>query len=183
MMRKAMPLGLMLLAFCVAYAGSAIHWTYSGEQGPENWATLSPDYAACNGKNQSPINLTGFIEADLKPIDFTYQPGGNEILNNGHTVQVNCAEGSNIVVDGIRFGLKQFHFHAPSENQINGESYPMEAHLVHADKDGNLAVAAIMFIEGEGKKNTRSGMVSHAGEFGRQTNVAISGFRRWASPS
>ena len=102
--------------------------TYSGEKGPDNWAKLSPDYADCNGKNQSPINLTGFIEADLKPVDFTYQPGGNEILNNGHTVQVNYAEGSSIVVDGIRFNLKQFHFHAPSENQIDGKSYPMEAH-------------------------------------------------------
>ena len=148
-MRKTMLFGFVLLASCAANAGSATNWTYSGEEGPHNWAKLSPDNAACNGKNQSPINLTGFIEADLKPIDFTYQPGGSEILNNGHTVQVNYAEGSSIGVDGIRFNLKQFHFHAPSENQINGKSYPMECHLVHADKEGNLAVVAIMFIEGK----------------------------------
>ena len=151
-MKKVRLVGFMLLASCAAYAGSATYWTYSGEKGPDNWAKLRPDYAGCNGKNQSPINLTGFIKADLKPIDFTYQPEGNEILNNGHTVQVNYAEGSSIVVDGIRFSLKQFHFHAPSENQINGKSYPMEAHLVHADKDGNLAVVAIMFIEGKENK-------------------------------
>lgn len=130
------------------FAADATHWTYSGEKGPENWARLAPAFATCAGKNQSPINLTGFIEADLKPISISYQAGGNEILNNGHTVQVNYAVGSSISVDGIRFDLKQFHFHAPSENHVNGKSYAMEAHLVHADKAGNLAVVALMFTEG-----------------------------------
>ena len=131
-----------------AFAADITHWTYSGKNGPENWAKITPEFGACNGKNQSPINLAGFIEADLKPIKFSYQAGGNEILNNGHTVQVNYSTGSSISVDGIQFDLKQFHFHAPSENHINGQSYPMEAHLVHADKNGNLAVVAIMFKEG-----------------------------------
>ena len=48
-----------------------------------------------------------------------------------------------------KFTLKQFHFHAPSENEIKGVSYPLEAHFVHADKDGNLAVVAVMFKEGK----------------------------------
>jgi len=77
-----------------------------------------------------------------------YQAGGNEMLNNGHTIQVNYGAGSGITVDGVEFALKQFHFHAPSENHIDGISYPMEAHLVHADKDGHLAVIAVMFEEG-----------------------------------
>ncbi len=125
------------------------HWTYSGSEGPDNWAKLSPDFAACNGKNQSPIDLTGFIEAELAPIVFNYVAGGNEILNNGHTIQINYQPGSTIVVDGISFTLKQFHFHAPSENWIKGQSYPLEAHFVHADKDGNLAVIGVMFAEGK----------------------------------
>ncbi|MEE8320880.1 MAG: carbonic anhydrase family protein [Gammaproteobacteria bacterium] len=40
----------------------------------------------------------------------------------------------------------------PSENRINGQSLPMEAHLVHADKAGNLAVVAVMFKEGAENK-------------------------------
>ena len=52
-------------------------------------------------------------------------------------------------VDGVSFELKQFHFHVPSENHINGKSYPMEAHLVHADKDNHLAVVAVMFEAGQ----------------------------------
>ena len=148
MMKTTIFVGLALLISHAAYAESETHWTYSGDEGPTNWAELSPEFSDCDGRNQSPIDLTGFIEADLEPIRFAYQAGGNEILNNGHTVQVNYAEGSSIDVDGIRFRLKQFHFHAPSENLIDGNSYPMEAHLVHADDDGNLAVVAVMFIEG-----------------------------------
>ena len=51
-------------------------------------------------------------------------------------------------IGGRPFELKQFHFHAPSENKINGKQFPLESHLVHADKDGNLAVVAVMFQEG-----------------------------------
>jgi carbonic anhydrase len=51
-------------------------------------------------------------------------------------------------VDGLAFELKQFHFHSPGENKINGKQFPLESHLVHADKDGNLTVLAVMFQEG-----------------------------------
>lgn len=148
MNKKIFTVGLLLLS-SAAISASGPHWEYTGEAGAENWAKLSPDFAACAGKNQSPINLAGFIEAQLKPISFAYKAGATEILNNGHTVQVNAAAGSSITLDGVQFELKQFHFHAPSENLIKGKSYPLEAHLVHADKDGNLAVLAVMFNAGK----------------------------------
>lgn len=144
---------------CTAFALAALlatptlaqhhHWGYSGEGGPENWGKLDPKNALCGaGRNQSPIDLAGLIEADLKPLKFDYKPGAAEVLNNGHTVQVNYAPGSALTVDGRAFELKQFHFHAPSENKVLGKQFPMEGHLVHADKDGNLAVVAVMFAEG-----------------------------------
>ena len=136
-------------AFSAEYGS---HWGYSGESGPENWAKLTGDNFACTGKNQSPINLTGFIESELTPLVFNYNAGGNEIINNGHTVQINYQKGSSFNVDNTEFNLLQFHFHAPSENNINGHSFPLEAHLVHADKDGNLAVVAVMFKEGAENK-------------------------------
>lgn len=145
-------LGCVLLASCSPCTDTEkpTHWFYSGEGGPENWVKLSPKYADCGGKNQSPINLTGFISATLNQIKISYQQGGGgyEILNNGHAVQVNYATGSSIWVDGIQFYLKQFHFHEPSENYINGKPYDMEAHLVHQDQYGNYAVIALMFTKG-----------------------------------
>ena len=135
--------------FCSTNTFAQKHWGYEGEEGPQNWSKLDPKFVMCAlGKNQSPIDITGFVEADLKPLKFAYAAGVSDIVNNGHTVQVNYAPGSSVTVDGREFELKQFHFHSPSENKIDGKQYPLEAHLVHADKDGNLAVVAVMFQEG-----------------------------------
>lgn len=144
---------LLTLAFSfistLAVASEEVHWGYAGKEGPENWAKLSPEFSACAGKNQSPVNLTDFIEADLNKIEFAYKPGGNKIINNGHSIQVNYAPGSAISVNGRTFELKQIHFHAPSENQIGGKTFPLEAHLVHTDQNGEIAVVAIMYAEGK----------------------------------
>ena len=142
--------GGVLLASCTPCAEKPTHWAYSGEDEPENWVKLSPKYTGCDGKNQSPIDLTGFISATLNSITFDYKVGGiHEILNNGHTVQVNYATDSSISVEGIQYRLQQFHFHVPGENRINNKPYDMEAHLVHEDKYGNKAVIALMFTEGD----------------------------------
>jgi carbonic anhydrase len=140
----------VLLSCAQAQASSPVHWGYSGHEGPEHWGDLDPAFALCGtGKNQSPIDLSGFVEADLAPIAFEYGAGAQGAINNGHTIQANVAPGSRITVDGHGFELKQFHFHSPSENLVDGRSFPMEAHLVHADADGNLAVVAVLFEEGE----------------------------------
>ena len=144
---------LLFAGICLAsgaVAGEAPHWGYAGAEGPEHWGELDAKFGLCaTGRNQSPVNLTDMIEGDLSEIAFHYASGGNEILNNGHTIKVGYAPGSTITVSGHAFELKQFHFHSPSENTIDGKSYPMEAHFVHADKDGNLAVVALMFSEGK----------------------------------
>lgn len=128
----------------------AQHWGYSGEAGPENWSTLDPGFVMCGlGRNQSPVDLGDFVEAELEPLDFAYQAGAVDIVNNGHTVQVNYAPGSTLTVSGRAFELKQFHFHAPSENRIDGKQFPLEGHLVHADQQGALTVVAVMFQEGD----------------------------------
>ncbi|QTD45799.1 carbonic anhydrase [Ottowia testudinis] len=155
MKQRALTLFVSAAAAVLAGCASApaehaehAHWGYSGAGAPENWAKLSGDNFACAGKNQSPINLTGFIQAQLEPLKLSYRAGGNEIVNNGHTIQVNFAPGSTLMLDNISFELKQFHFHAPSENHVQGKSYPLEAHLVHASKDGQLAVVGLMYEEG-----------------------------------
>jgi len=127
-----------------------VHWSYEGEGAPEHWAQIDKRYFMCKeGNNQSPINLTHFTESELPAIQFDYHLISTEILDNGHTEQVNVKKGSSITVDDIQFDLKQFHFHTPSENNINGNSFPLEAHFVHASKNGELAVVAVMFKEGK----------------------------------
>lgn len=153
MYRRLLAASLMAALSGTASGGDDVHWGYSGEAGPLNWATLSADYRECTaGHDQSPINLTNLIDAELPPIGIRYVKSTAEVLNNGHTIQVNMIAGSAIAIDGIDFELKQFHFHAPSENQLEGKSFPLEAHLVHADRAGNLAVVAVMFTAGEANK-------------------------------
>ncbi len=154
---------LTLLAFLAS--GHAIaeqssehksHWGYNGVNGPEHWGTLSSKYITCSaGANQSPVNLTNPIDADLTPLTMSYQAGSIQVANNGHTIQVNYHPGSTLSIDEHKFELKQFHFHSPSEHKIQGKSFPMEAHLVHADNKGHLAVVAVMFTEGAENKTLK----------------------------
>lgn len=45
--------------------------------------------------------------------------------------------------------LKQIHFHEPSEHKINGVIYPIEMHLVHANKSVKLTVLGLLSEESE----------------------------------
>ncbi|HDX8594942.1 TPA: carbonic anhydrase [Aeromonas dhakensis] len=137
------------LLLCPAAFAATPHWEYSGEAGPAKWASLTPEFGQCAGRNQSPVNLSGLVKAELAPLQFHYLAGGHSVTNNGHTVQVDYAPGSSLELDGMHFELKQFHFHAPSENLIEGKSYPLEGHLVHANDQGELAVVAVMFELGK----------------------------------
>lgn len=146
----ACALSVVLAVLTPSESDDKVHWTYSGHGGPNQWGALDESFGTCAaGKSQSPINISRVVDGELPALTMTYAVGGNEVLNNGHTIQVNYAEGNVLTVGERSFELKQFHFHAPSENMIQGRSFPMEAHFVHADKDGNLAVVAVMFKQGE----------------------------------
>jgi len=125
-------------------------WSYGGADGPAHWGDLKPEYAACKvGKEQSPIDIINPMQAPLAVIRIDYKNVPLKIVNNGHTIQVNYAPGSFITVGDHRYQLVQFHFHRPSEERINGNSYEMVIHLVHADSDGKLAVIAVLLQKGK----------------------------------
>jgi len=135
----------------VTLAAEEQHWSYSGEDGPQQWGDLSSDYLMCSkGRNQSPIDLSGAIDADLDELILDYPNRGivGEV-NNGHTIQENLNPGNFITIQKQKFEARQFHFHSPSEHRIDGKSFPMEIHIVHADPDGRLAVVGLMFEEGD----------------------------------
>jgi carbonic anhydrase len=142
----------MLLVLPVLHAaeeGHPPHWAYTGAQSPAHWGELDPQYSACKlGHAQSPINIAHAASADLPPLKLDYQASGLNIIDNGHTVQVNPAPGSRLTVGDKTYDLKQFHFHHPGEEHVSGKGFPLEAHFVHQDSDGHLAVVAVLFAEG-----------------------------------
>lgn len=128
------------------------HWSYSGPAGPAKWAGVDEKFATCAiGHTQSPIDIrTADVQAAALPaIKFDYQPSPLEIIDNGHTVQVNIAPGSAITVGDKRYELLQFHFHKPSEERVNGKAYALVAHFVHKSEAGELAVVAVLMEKGE----------------------------------
>jgi carbonic anhydrase len=142
------------LAFVAASAAQEHHpehiWDYGESKGPSHWGDLKPEFAPCkDGHRQSPIDIRNSQKADLPPIQFDYKSSPLRIIDNGHTVMINYQPGSSISVGGHKYALKQFHFHRPSEETINGKAYEMEVHLVHADQEGKLAVVAVLLQQGK----------------------------------
>jgi len=141
----------VLAVICAAQEHLSQHtWDYGDTRGPSHWADLEPEFAACkNGHHQSPIDIRNPKKAALPPIHFEYKPSSLHIIDNGHTIMVNYSPGSFISVGDKKYALKQFHFHRPSEEKINGKGFDMTVHLVHADDDGKLAVVAVLLQKGE----------------------------------
>ena len=129
--------------------GGEVHWGYEGDTGPDRWGGLDPSFAACDGGvQQSPIDVAGAIPAAEGALEVQWQPTDGEVVDNGHTIQVNMAAGSPITLEGRRFSLLQFHFHLPSEHTVEGASSPMEVHFVHQAEEGDLAVIGVFMTVG-----------------------------------
>jgi len=123
------------------------HWSYAA---PQKWAG---GYALCDGEAQSPIDIeTGAAVSgeagDSIDKRSAYVPlDGRQVHDNGHNVQVNGEFGTLEMPDGM-YEVKQFHFHFPSEHQVNGRLAAGEIHIVHqkmgSQGTNDLAVVGIL---------------------------------------
>ena len=148
------PLAVALAFF--SFAPSAFsseghgHWGYEGEGGPGDWGDLKEEYNTCKtGRRQSPIDINWGRKADLEGLYTPYKATSLDVLNNGHTIQVNYGAGSIMEIGGKEYDLLQFHFHSPSEHLVQGKPYDMIAHFVHKASDGSLAVIGVFLTEGK----------------------------------
>ena len=126
---------------------AAVHWGYEGDNGPEHWGDNFP--VCGTGKKQSPLNIVGPFEKSKDVLSVDYKEGPLKMLNNGHTIQVNVEPGSTLTINKESFDLLQFHFHRPSEEQVDVKNSAMVAHFVHKSKDGKLAVIGVLLNEGK----------------------------------
>jgi len=134
------------------------HWTYSD---PKDWGE---GFKNCKGQAQSPINIetsqvTRPEVAGKKLIDFVqYKALDDRVLANyGHSIAVNGAFGTLKLPDGV-YNAVEFHFHFPSEHEVNGKAASGELHIVH-QKEGSqgtddLAVIGILLEVGSKDKES-----------------------------
>lgn len=130
------------------------YWSYEEETVLETPANVDSVYEACTkGEAQSPINIeTTRIEETNKAEDIAinYEEDSFSLLNDGYTIKAIAETKNNsIIVGGEDFKLMEIHFHNPSEHQLEGSHYEMEAHLVHKNNEGELAVVGLFIENGE----------------------------------
>jgi carbonic anhydrase len=120
--------------------------------------------------SQSPINIvTSRAVRGRHKVKFHYRRSKEHVDNLGHTVKVTYDAGSTLEYDGHSYDLVQFHFHTPSEHLIDGVTFPMEMHLVHAEHDHpeHLLVVGVLFKEGNANRllaDLIANVPEHAGE-------------------
>jgi carbonic anhydrase len=151
---SGLGVSLVVLVFAFVSLGEGraegpVHWSYSKDEGPAHWGELSEDFFACSkGKNQSPINITQTLDADLPTIELSYRGETAQIINNGHTIQFDVGPGNTMRLGEQTYTLTQFHFHSPAEHRVAGESSPFEGHFVHQNERGEIAVVSVLYRSG-----------------------------------
>ena len=134
-----------------------VKWGYGADDGPAQWGDLSEEYAQCKtGKEQSPIDLPSADKARTIDISTNYAASSAEVVNKGSSIKVNVDKGLAMTSGESTYELLQFHYHTPSENTVEGKSYPLTAHFVHADADGNLAVLGLLYEEGAANEQVQA---------------------------
>jgi carbonic anhydrase len=148
--------GSLILGYLAARetteAAEPVNFEYSGDLGPAFWGTLSPDWSACSGLGgrQTPIDISPSRNLPSLPtltrLQLHLRPTNIELVNTGHTLELEYEPGSTLTFNGVVYDLLQFHFHTLSEHTIDGERYPMEQHAVFRDvRTGNLAVLGMFY--------------------------------------
>jgi carbonic anhydrase len=143
--------GLALCPLCKpAFAAEGAHWSYEGASGPAKWGEFDAASKTCAvGLQQSPIDIVDAVRSQLPALKLNWTGSADTIVNNGHTIQLNFAEGSTLSLGDVKYRLLQLHFHRPSEHTIAGKGFAMEAHFVHRAESGTLAVVGVLMVPGK----------------------------------
>ena len=126
-------------------------WGYWGPGAPNNWGSLSPDFALCaTGTQQSPIDLADWVE-DSTAAELVFNYGGNarEVNHNGKIAHVEYEPGNTLTVGDNRYGLVSMHVHVHAEHQVDGQLFAAEMHLVHRKEGGFLGVVGQLYRLGD----------------------------------
>ena len=138
-------------------------WVYDPEDqefGPSVWGEIrKPNgkklFPECSGgplnqgNDQTPIDIKDAEAPGLMPIKISYRRTPLNVINDFRKIQVRNGNLRNrLVIEGEAYHLVEFHFHTPSEHTVDGKRYPMDAHFVHTNSHGQLAVLSVAYRVG-----------------------------------
>ena len=140
-------LGVLTSVTAKEHKGSVHSWGYEGGTGPQHWGEIEADHEMhlmCReGIHQSPVDIQNVPGVRLEKLHSSYSKTPLQIINNKHTILLKYHPGSFIDWGKEKFEIIQFHFHHPSEHQVEGKSFPMEIHLVHKTQDHEYVIIAV----------------------------------------
>ncbi|HEY5857004.1 MAG TPA: carbonic anhydrase family protein [Aldersonia sp.] len=132
-----------------------VEWSYSGDNGPDQWGEIAASCQSGTSSSQSPINIDSSSLVPESPpnagaVTLHYVPTHFEVENTGRTIEAvpDDLDANSITIDGTRYYLQQFHLHTPSEHTITNQSFPIELHLVNKSEDGAIAVLGVLLAAG-----------------------------------
>jgi carbonic anhydrase len=141
------------LASGTAQAAPAGAWNHDPTSpiGPRHWAEIG--FPTCGqGMRQSPVDIRTELVAAYRgaPLVLRYESSELVVENTGHVVEVPIPADvqDTLQIGGDRYGLVQYHFHAPSEHAVNGRRAAVEAHFVHTNAQGATAVVGVFYHRG-----------------------------------
>ncbi len=125
-------------------------WSYAGAAGPAAWSGLDPAWRLCGeGAEQSPVALPARAADGGERVRLHYPAVAGRRSAYPRAVRVDLEPGGRLELDGRAFALRQFHFHTPSEHRWPAAA-DGEAHLVHVDETGAVAVLGVPLRAGAG---------------------------------
>jgi carbonic anhydrase len=124
-------------------------WNYgTGTFGEPNWHNTCYAFAYCNGKWQSPVDLSAANFYALDHIQLDYKESKIAISNSyNRTIKMAYDTGSYLVYLNQKYPLEEITFHTPAEHTIGSLTFPIEIQLLHANEDrSKIFIVSVLCI-------------------------------------
>jgi carbonic anhydrase len=143
--------------------------------------TAAQESAPTVGSEQTPIDIRdeeATFDPNLPALGFGYGTKVTlSVVNTGSpgefaTVRAELPDGGGeLNVAGVTYKLLQFHWHTPSEHELNGVKFPVEMHLVHQSADGTLSVVGVWIKSGKENKELKKLFADLPAQTGERRSV------------